>query len=193
MTEFSRKTRILSAKSMNAKDWISLIGGIAGLISIFWRVAESFIVHISINVSTGSKQTEERTVHYAEVELENSGRVPKKINYCCVIIGPEGSSIFDIASKISSDIGENEKNGMLYLYRARREMPYYTKDKNFAIIPVKHFYKDQKQIGNEKIKSKVIIDTNQLCSVSNFSVYSIVFVDYILIARLRTSSDLLVT
>lgn len=129
--------------------------------------------------------------------IENKGTLSKKIDYAALVISPVGTDIREVVASLKHCNNEGspvnistEPAFTVLAYLPKPDVPLHCEGE-LSIVPVTFFYKEQKQIGDEKLSSRISIDVNAFRHPANPSpAYEVRFVVYG-DGRTRESLDLL--
>jgi len=98
--------------------------------------------------------------------IENKGTLSKKIDYAALVISPVGMDIGEVVARLkhcnneASPVNLSAEPAFTVLtYLPKPDVPLYCEGE-LSIVPVTFFYKEQKQIGDEKLSSRISIDVN---------------------------------
>ncbi len=149
--------------------------------------------HVVIELEVEQKKTGSKNITTANVVIENSGKVPKQIDYAVLLITPDNTQLRNIV--LPPNNGENKTDGVSdplnSLYNKRYTSIEFDSESEVCVIPLKFIYDEQGQIGNEKIQYRHVIPSNVGREGQVYLVRAIIYVKYSLgIVRWRTTSDL---
>jgi hypothetical protein len=183
--------------SMSLKDIVSLIGGVLGAVAFFWRVWDVITSHIRLELEVKRDGTSDRGVVTALLTAENQGLTPKRIDYAALLIGPLELPLTSLASNIATLIDappspDGRPRAMRRIYLARRLEPVFDRGKQYGIVPLPFLFADQMQIGNEKLRQRIVLDTSQLRRDQHYGIYFVMIARHSFgILRWRTTHDAL--
>jgi hypothetical protein len=180
------------------KDLFTIVGSLAGIAALVWNLywtlsnAQRSYVQPSLEVHTANNGN-----FTALATIENKGTLPKKIDYAALVISPAGADIREVVASLKSCSAETspvnisaEPASTVLTYLPKPDEPLYCPGE-LSVVPMTFFYKEQKQIGDEKLSSRISIDVNAFRHPSNpsptYEVRFVVFGD----GRTRESLDLL--
>jgi hypothetical protein len=159
-------------------DWAEtakVIGAIAGVIALGWKVYDEFgnYIHISIEV----EQSEGAVSALSTVE--NKGNRPKKINYAFLLIGPHDESPIETGRKLCERLSLASGLPIKYTNHLRHLIanePTYA-DGGRALIPLPFFYSENVDIADERLNYRVVLDASQFKAGAAYSVRFYIFND----------------
>ena len=148
--------------------------------------------HVRLDIEVDSLSWTDRDKATALVTLENSGKIPKKINYAVLIVTNENENIDHAISKVFDKNFKSKTEAVYYINKAKIYDKMYGICGSTAFIPIPYFFSEQTQIGNEKIKYRSSIDLTKLEKNTTYVVKVYVFMKHFGFVRWRSSSDLLI-
>jgi len=151
---------------MNIIEILKIVGGLAGIIALTWKVFEEFKVFLRIKVETQN----ENNKYTVLTEIENTSRFfNKKINNAFVIASKEDADLIEIGKKIGENLNVNaEINCTNDFEEFQSDRALYI-DKEIAFIPLEFYYSENIGIGDEKLTYRCSIDNSNFES-GNYSV-----------------------
>lgn len=147
-------------------EGIKLIGGLAGLLSLGWKIIEEFNTYLKIKVEA-SNDNDSYSIY---TEIENVNKIiDKKISNAFIIVSPENLKLFSAGQLIANQlkIGLKVYSTTQFEY-IKSNGPVYI-DKQVAFIPLSFYYDENIRIGDEKLTYRCTLDNNQL-DKGNYSV-----------------------
>jgi hypothetical protein len=180
------------------KDLFTIVGSIAGIAALLWNFywtisnAQKSYVQMALDV---------RAVNSANATalatIENKGALSKKIDYAALVISPVRVDVREVVAGLRRCNNEAsavnisaEPAFTVFTYLPRTDVPLYCEGE-LSIVPLPFFYKEQKEIGDEKLSSRTLIDVNAFRHHANPSpAYEVRFVVYGE-GRTRSTLDLL--
>lgn len=166
------------------KDLFTIVGSIAGMVALFWNFywtisnAQNSYLQLALDV---------RSVNRANATvlatIENKGELSKKIDYAALVISPVRMDIREVIAGLRRCNNEPtpvnisaEPAFTVFTYLPKTDVPLYC-DGELSIVPLTFFYKEQKQIGNEKLSSRTLIDVSAFrCPTNPSPAYEVRFV-----------------
>jgi hypothetical protein len=179
------------------KDLLTTVGALLGILAFLWKIWDSLLSYLNTALELHSDATHSPRLTTALATLENQGTMPKRVHYAGLLIGREWNSLESVArTLVSSALPDarkaNSRNPLGDLLALTDDVAIFAKDGSAGWIPLPFFYRDQRQLGNEKVQFRCSVDTERLTAGANYSVFFVVFVRYPLgILRWRATSDLL--
>lgn len=181
------------------KDALTILGGALGAFAFFWRLWDTFVSHVKIDLQTSvlaqSASTGQSGPVVATITIENQGMTPKRVSYAALLIGPPAASADTLAKRLCEAIAPGDtasQHPLHQLYKLTYDKPLQTEDKSVALVPLPFFYLHQAQIGNEKVQFKCALD-KWLAPGEQHRIYLIaVSKEPLGLVRWRLTSDLVV-
>jgi hypothetical protein len=143
---------------------LGLIGGIAGGITLVWRLFDAFkaFLHISIAV----EQMEGPRIKVRTV-VENSNSISRKIDAAFLLVSPQYESanktVVDLLSAIKPDLQFKSANDMvriITLLIKERKLTLLTSNSGQMIIPLPFYYAENYDVADENLSFEYIINTS---------------------------------
>lgn len=166
-------------------EYVKIIGGLAGLIALFWNIFGERKNYLRIKVES-FKDGENYTIL---TEVENVNKFSKKtIDNAFLIISPERSNLIKTGQRIAKELAV-EKN-----INSTNKFAFLSSDKNIYIenkiifIPLEYYYSENVDIADEKLTYRCYIDKTLL----NKGQYSVRFYIYGGIRLHRSTQDLFI-
>jgi hypothetical protein len=146
-------------------EGIKLIGGIAGLVSLGFKVYEEIIGYLKIKVQVFN----EDGIYSALTEIENTSKWSrKKIDNAFLIISPENFDLIEVGRIIAYRLYIDHKvpNCIQIEYtndfeKLKGEETIYI-DNKIAFIPLQFYYNENIAIGDEKLTYRCLVDKKKL-------------------------------
>ncbi len=179
------------------KDVLTIVGGALGAVAFFWRLWDSAVSYVNLDMEIEEVGNAELNTMTAALTLENSGTTPKRVRYAALLIGPDAAGLAEIARPIAERLGitrspKTKISDMRYIYGCKQPQPIYDEDGRFALIPIRFFYLEQMQVGNERVKYRCKIDVARLTEGRFYNVFFVVFdVHAFGLLRWRATNELL--
>lgn len=136
-------------------DGIKLIGGLAGLIALGWKVFEEMKTYLRIKVEA-KKDGDNYSVL---TEIENANKISSKvIENAFLLISPERGDLIQAGQRIASELKIN------HVINSTNDFEYLTTDSSiyvdnkFAFIPLNFYYSENVDIADEKLTYRSYID-----------------------------------
>ena len=152
-------------------EWIKLLGGLAGLAALAWRIVDEFGSYLRIAVKADLPKDDWVTVL---ATVDNKGNRPKDVSYAFLLVGPESESPMESARIVARKVGYD---GVLRytndLANLSLEAPVYADGR--AFIPLVFFYSENVRIGDETLTYRVPVDVRQLRAGLPYAVRFFVF------------------
>jgi len=155
----------------NIGEWIKLLGGLAGLAALAWRIVDEFGSYLRITVKADAPKDGWVTVL---TTVDNKGNRPTDVSYAFLLVGPESESPVESARIVARKVGYN---GVLrytnHLADLNLGEPVYADGR--AFIPLVFFYSENVRIGDETLTYRVPVDVRQLTAGLPYSARFFVF------------------
>ena len=152
-------------------EWVKLLGGLAGLTALAWRMWDEFSSYLRIAVKAESPKDDWVTVL---TTVDNKGSRAKDLSYAFLLLGPEGESPVESAQIIARKLGHDSMPRYTNdLWTLRVEVPVYADGR--ALIALVFFYLENVRIGDETLTYRVPVDLRQLKAGLPYSVRFFVF------------------
>lgn len=184
-------------EAMQLKDVVSIIGGILGTLAFIWRVWDVVASHIRIELEIQAEGSSDGRVVTALLTIENQGLTPKRVSYAALLVGPHELPLSELTSRIATLINApptpgRRPRGMRRIYYVRQREPIFDKNKQYGIVPLPFLFAEQMQIGNEKLRQRIVLDIAKLRPDQHYAVYFVIIAKHPLgILRWRTTHDAL--
>ncbi|MDI9862707.1 hypothetical protein QM480_00120 [Flectobacillus sp. DC10W] len=136
-------------------EGVKLVGGLAGLTALGFKVYEELVGYLKVRVQVDSKDN----IYSVQTEIENTSKWSrKKIENAFLIISPENSDLIEtgvkIAKQLKLDYNIKSTNDFKKL---TSEHPLYF-DCQIGFIPLDFYYSENIAIGNEKLTYRCLVD-----------------------------------
>lgn len=152
-------------------EWIKLLGGLAGLAALAWRLLDEFGSYVRIAVKAEASKDGWVTVL---TTVDNKGNRAKDLSYAFLLLGPENESPVESANVIAKKV---KYDGILRytndFYVLGLDSEVYADGR--AFIPLTFFYSENIRVGDETLTYRVPIDVRQLNAGVPYSVRFFVF------------------
>jgi len=152
-------------------EWIKVIGGLAGLAALVWRVVDEFGIYLRISVKAGTPIDGWVTIL---TTVDNQGNRRKDLSYACLLIGPQDEGPLVSAKVVADAMGHIGQ--ILFtndLANLRPAQPVYSQGR--ALIPLTFFYSENIRIGDETLTYRAAIKTVDLKRSTPYAVRFFVF------------------
>ncbi len=165
-------------------EGIKLVGGLAGLTALGFKVYEELVGYLKVKVQVDGKDK----FYSVLTEIENTSKWSrKKIDNAFLIISPENSDLIETGVKVAKQLNlddyiENTND----FEKLTGELSVYF-DNQFAFIPLDFYYSENIAIGDEKLTYRCSVDKTKLKPGS----YSVRFFIYGESRYHRSTQDLL--
>ena len=165
----------MADSGINWLEGIKLFGGFAGLAAFSWQLYQAFRSYLQLDLTI----QDAGTLAIAEASIENKSITGKTLDYALLLVGPELEDPVKTARALASSLGSpdggtlqiDETDDIIDLRRLLPdERPHYT-DRSRAVLPLPFFYREQEDIGDERLKYRCSIDRGQF----NEGTYSVRF------------------
>jgi hypothetical protein len=147
------------------KGLFTIVGSIAGIAALLWNIwwtisnAQNSYLQLALDVHPINGATA-----VAQTSIENKSELSKTMDYAALIVSPAGKDIREVVSGLRGCSGESspinfsaEPASTVLKFWPTTDTPLYC-DGELSIVPLTFFYKEQKQIGNEKMSSCNLIN-----------------------------------
>jgi hypothetical protein len=163
------------------------IGGLAGLITFFWKIIEEFKSYLFIKVEVKSIDSN----YSVFTQVQNTNRLfSKKIHNAFLIISPEQEHLIHsgktIAQFFKLKMSINDTNSFRNFPKAETTPVYI--DKKVVFVPLNFYYSENIDIADEQLTYTSFIDKTKL----NKGQYSVRFYLYGKCRYHRSTQDLLI-
>lgn len=152
-------------------EWVKLVGGLAGLTALTWRIWDEFSSYLRIAVKAETPIDNWVTVL---TTVDNKGNQRKNVSNAFLLIGPESESPIESASVVARAVSYN---GVLrytnQLENLSFEAPVYADGR--AFIPLSFYFSENVSIGDETLTYRVPVDVKQLRADIPYAVRFYVF------------------
>jgi hypothetical protein len=195
---FVRLHRMSPSDPTSLKDALTIVGGALGAIAFLWRIWDTIASHLRVELEVKQEPNRKCRIATALVTVENQGLTPKRFHYAALLIGIGAPTVAELSAKIASGIGapgsnDGKPHGLRRIFQISPSEPIYANAGEFAIVPLPFLYQDQMQIGNERIRQRVVLASERLQADKHYTVLLVVIVKHSFgILRWRTTSDLLI-
>jgi len=143
---------------MSETELIKLLGAIAGLAAFVWRLFDEFGSYLRISVKAESPKNGWVTIL---TTIDNKGNRPKNLSYACLLLGPESEPPLDSARFVAKEIGyKGDLRYTNHIGNLHSEEPVYADGR--VLVPLRFFYSENIQIGDETVTYRTPIDAHQL-------------------------------
>jgi hypothetical protein len=153
--------------SQRRKDLFTIVGSIAGMAALlwnfYWTISNARQSYLQLTLDVRVVNSGNAT---ALASIENKGALSKKIDYAALVISPLGMDIREVVAGLrrcnneASPVNLSAEPAFTVLaFLPRSDVPIYCEGE-LSILPVTFFYKEQEQIGDEKLSSRILIDVN---------------------------------
>lgn len=140
-------------------EGIKLIGGLAGLTALGFKIYEELVGYLKIKVEVNSENQQ----HSVQTEIENTSKWSrKKIDNAFLIVSPEYSDLIATGLSIAQHLNLDEyiENTNDFEKLTGEQAIYF--DGQYAFIPLGFYYSENIAIGDEKLTYRCSIDNTQL-------------------------------
>ena len=139
-------------------EWIKLLGGLAGLAALAWRIVDEFGSYLRIAVKADVPKDGWVTVL---TTVGNKGNRPKYLLNAFLLVGPESEGPVESARIVAPAVGcKGEFQSPNDLWKLRAYAPVYANGR--AFIPLVFFYLENVRIEDETLTYRVPVDVRQL-------------------------------
>jgi hypothetical protein len=152
-------------------DWIKLLGGIAGLAALAWRMLDEFGAYLRLSVKAEAPKDGWVTIL---TNIDNKGNRSKDLSYACLLVGPENESPLDSAGVIAEAVGYS--GDLRYtndLSNLRPKGSVYANGR--VLIPLPFYYSENIRVGDETLTYRAPIDIRRLRAGLPYAVRFFVF------------------
>lgn len=139
-------------------DLIKLLGGLAGIAALVWRVFDEFGAYLRISLKVDGPKDGWIT---ALTAVENKGNRAKNIAYAVLLVGPESEDPISSARRVAAGAeysGDLESTNQLEFFRL--DHPVYTEGR--ALIPLPFYYSENIDVADETLTYRAPIDSRRL-------------------------------
>ena len=164
---------------------IKLIGGLAGLVALGWKIFEELKSYLRIKVEVKT----EGDNYSVLTEIENANKISsKKIDNAFILISPEKGNLIKAGKSVAERLNINEaiESTDEFKFLVSNESIYI--DNRIIFIPLEFYYDENIDIADEKLTYRCFIDKTKL----NKGQYSVRFYIYGEKRYHRSTQDLLV-
>jgi len=134
-------------------EWIKLIGGLAGLAALVWRVVDEFGIYLRISVKAETPNDGWVTIL---TTVDNQGNRRKDLSYACLLLGPQDERPVESARFVAEAIGHIGQlvftNDLANLCPSKAV---YAQGR--ALIPLTFFYSENIRIGDETLTYRAAV------------------------------------
>jgi len=181
------------------KDLLGVVGGLLGAIAFFWKLWDTFGAHVRLDVEVEPPAKGGGGPPTVAATIENQGFVPKAVHYAALVVAPEHASLEHAARTLLPHLGggtatdaAGDGAALPALFRRRARDPAYAADGEHALLPLPFFHEEQRQVGNERVRTRSSVATERLRPGASLAVTFVVFLRYPFgIVRVRMTRDLL--
>ncbi|MFD4529479.1 hypothetical protein ACFWP7_37360 [Streptomyces sp. NPDC058470] len=173
---------------------VGIVGGGLGALAFLWRFLESLLAYLHLDLAVEVVEgVDGSRLPTAVVTVENKGRLGKRIHYAALLVGPPRETIGEIAAHfVGSDAQSDTALALLGLFESQPDDDHCALDRRAAVIPLPFFYREQRRIGTETVRQRMILDVSGLSQEAAYRVVLVVCLRYPLGGlRWRTTGDLL--
>ncbi|MFD1874306.1 hypothetical protein [Hymenobacter bucti] len=151
----------------NLTKGLALIGSLLGFFSFVWA---NMLSHLQLDVTLTSDEERVKPLVFT-LTVENKGVVAKKIDYAFLLISPELCPLHTALASVLQVAGANKTIiQLLKALEADEEAVVLSTQAGIIVMPLPFFYKEQFQVGNEKVKYLCSLDRSQLPAESTYQV-----------------------
>lgn len=144
------------------RDQIEIIGAVAGLLALAWKLIELLYSHLELEFEIEPSTTP--GLHIGTVKVTNQMLIPKRVDYACVVLFPFSSSleaaIASIDAAVKLKVRRSHPFALLCANRADLDKPLCAAP-GVYLIPLPFFDREQQQIGNETLGYSFPIKTRE--------------------------------
>jgi len=153
---------------MDASETLKIIGGIAGIVALIWRLLDTFKSYLQIDLEISKEAGSTRL--QLKTGVENKNHIGKNIRAAFLLIGPQSEPPEQIVKKL----GGRNRNLAREFFTLSEVVSTIAKvirsDHNIdasgiydregrALIPLPHYYEENRDIGDERLTYTIMIDS----------------------------------
>lgn len=153
--------------SVYFEDLLKIIGGLAGVVALGWRLIDERKSYLRISVEVDGPKDGWITVLST---VENKGTCSKRLDSALLLIGPEEESPIETANKLSAMSGIEKvtcTNDIVDLYGGGHRT---IRLKDRILIPLPFFFSENVAVGDETLTYRSPIAIKDFSPSSSFSV-----------------------
>lgn len=180
-------------------EGLKVTGAIFGLVAFFWKLWDFLWAHVFAHLQLQLEVSPLRpALTKISTEIENKGSTARKVHFAFLLISPEGVGLSDALKKIMPADKDETLSGstplmLRKLMRAGDEPPGNLDDAQYHYCPLPYFYREQLQVGNEKIKYATSVSLEQFTDNKTYTVRFVIISLHLMRSylRYRSTSDIL--
>jgi hypothetical protein len=162
---------MFDSKMNDIGEWIKILGGVAALAVLIWRIIDEFGSYLRIAVKAEEPKEGWVTVL---TTVDNKGNRPKNLSYAFLLIGPETEGPLESANVVAPEIGYDRPLNKTNEFRnLRSKAPVYVDGR--AFIPLPFYYSENIRIGDETLTYRAPLRTQRLTPGLPYAVRLFVF------------------
>jgi len=180
-------------------EGLKITGAIFGLVAFFWKLWDFLWAHVFAHLQLHLEVSLlSPALTKISTEIENKGSTARKVHFAFLLISPEGVGLSDALKKITptgkdDQLPESIPLMLRKLMRAGDEPIGNFDEKDYHFCPLPYFYREQMQVGNEKIKYATSVSNEQFAANKTYTVRFVMISLHLMrtYLRYRSTSDIL--
>ncbi|WP_299079183.1 hypothetical protein [uncultured Paraglaciecola sp.] len=146
---------------------LKIVGGILGVVAFFWKVSDTLVSYVNLNVEVKTEPNEFLTV---KVSIENKSPTRKVLTNAILLISPEEENpilTFNNLFKNESNFSKISSTRGIAVNKFENSI---VGENGRIIIPLPFFYNEHESIGDEKISYRTYINLKDVEILKSYSV-----------------------